>query len=68
MLGERKLVWQKALSQGFASSGGTSTITVLQQMGGKGEQRGCKKRRKGLRKVAERIIMWEYLKKMAKEK
>ncbi len=30
--------------------------------------RGAAKRRERLRKVVERIIMWEYLKKMTKEK
>lgn len=43
MSGEGKLTWQKTLSQGFASSGGTSSISVPQQMGGKGEQSHCTK-------------------------
>lgn len=47
MLGERKLVWQKTLSQGFTSSGGTFSISVLQQMGGEGEKGDCTKEKGG---------------------
>lgn len=63
MLGEGKLVWQKTLSQGFASSRGTSSISVLQQMGGKGEWSDCTNE-----KTTKRIIMWEYVKKVGKER